>query len=54
MDAVERDIRIYFGQDGLRLVILLNGGDKHTQAADIQAAKSYWDRYKQEKRHGNR
>src|SRR5207244_12750000 len=34
--------RVYFGQDGTKLVILLCGGDKRTQNADIKAAKAYW------------
>ena len=30
--------RVYFKKQGRDLVILLAGGDKHTQAADIRAA----------------
>src|SRR5438874_5611113 len=30
--------RVYFGQDGPVLIILLCGGDKRTQAADIETA----------------
>ena len=41
--------RVYFVQRGTKLVILLAGGDKRTQAADIQTAKAYWVRYKLEK-----
>lgn len=33
--------RVYIGQDGLRL-ILLWGGTKRTQAADIKKAQEYW------------
>jgi len=33
--------RIYFGKDGDRLVILLAGGTKKRQDADIAAAKEY-------------
>ena len=33
--------RIYFGKDGDRLVILLAGGTKKRQDADITAAKSH-------------
>ena len=31
--------RVYFGQDGDQLVILLMGGDKSTQEKDIRIAK---------------
>jgi len=31
--------RVYFGQRGQTLVILLAGGDKHTQDQDIQTAR---------------
>ena len=34
--------RVYFGQDGDSLVILLCGGDKATQDRDIDRAKAYW------------
>jgi putative addiction module killer protein len=42
--------RVYFGQDGPTLVILLNGGDKSTQDEDIETAKAYWQAYKKEQR----
>jgi len=32
--------RVYFRQKGARIVILLCGGDKSTQAADIRQAKA--------------
>ena len=38
--------RIYFGQDGETLVILLCGGDKSSQAADIKNANKFWADYK--------
>jgi putative addiction module killer protein len=38
--------RVYFGQDGDVLVILLCGGDKRTQTRDIATAKQYWQTYK--------
>jgi putative addiction module killer protein len=41
--------RVYFGQEGNELVILLCGGDKNTQNADIKTAKQYWANYKAEK-----
>lgn len=34
--------RIYFGQIGLTIVLLLCGGDKSTQEQDIIKAKQYW------------
>ena len=42
--------RIYFGKDGERLVILLGGGSKKRQQADIQAAIALWQEYKDRKR----
>ena len=41
--------RVYFGKDGSELVILLHGGHKKTQAADIKAAKVLWKDYKARK-----
>ena len=37
--------RVYFGREGATLVILLGGGDKRRQAADIAAAIERWRRY---------
>jgi putative addiction module killer protein len=42
--------RIYFGWDGERLVILLGGGTKRRQQADIAAAHALWQEYKERKR----
>lgn len=42
--------RIYFGKDGERLVILLGGGTKRRQQADIDAAHALWTEYKKRKR----
>jgi len=42
--------RVYFAQDGLKLVILLTGGDKSTQDKDIATAKKYWADYKTRKK----
>lgn len=39
--------RVYFGQDGETWVVLLVGGDKRTQAKDIQTAKLCWQDYKE-------
>jgi len=37
--------RIYFGQIGLTIVLLLCGGDKSTQKQDISKAKEFWRDY---------
>lgn len=41
--------RIYFGQEGDELVILLGGGAKKTQEKDIQIARMLWAEYKRTK-----
>ena len=41
--------RLYFGQDGATLVLLLVGGSKGTQAEDIRRAQQYWRDYLGEK-----
>ncbi len=38
--------RIYFGQDGAVLVVLLGGGTKKGQNADIRLAQQWWRDYK--------
>jgi putative addiction module killer protein len=38
--------RVYFGRDGEKLVILLAGGTKKRQQADIVAAQERWSDYK--------
>lgn len=42
--------RVYFGQDGEELVILLVGGSKKRQAKDIEQAKGLWAEYKARKK----
>ncbi len=42
--------RVYFGQVGASLVILLCGGDKGTQTKDIKTARKHWANYR--RRHG--
>jgi putative addiction module killer protein len=37
--------RIYFGQDGHTLIILLCAGSKRNQKKDIDQAKRYWSDY---------
>lgn len=41
--------RIYLGRDGETLVILLGGGTKQRQQADIERAKAMWAEYKARK-----
>jgi putative addiction module killer protein len=42
--------RVYFAKDGEALIILLGGGSKKRQSADISAALSCWQDYKRRKR----
>lgn len=44
--------RVYFGEDGNTLVLLLCGGDKSSQQRDISGAHAYWQDY-QERRGGD-
>jgi putative addiction module killer protein len=39
--------RVYFGREGGSIVILLCGGDKSTQARDIERAQDYWRDYRE-------
>src|SRR5271168_687681 len=38
--------RLYLGRDGEKLVLLLTGGTKRQQDADIEWAKELWTEYK--------
>ena len=38
--------RIYCGMDGHKIIILLCGGDKHSQDKDIRKALNHWADYK--------
>ncbi|MGD9743057.1 MAG: type II toxin-antitoxin system RelE/ParE family toxin [Dongiaceae bacterium] len=44
--------RVYFGRQGAELVILLAGGTKKRQQADITTAQERWADYKRRKRMG--
>lgn len=37
--------RIYYGEDGDSIILLLSGGDKDTQSKDIKKAQQYWQDY---------
>jgi putative addiction module killer protein len=39
--------RVYYGEDGDILVVLLCGGDKKSQGKDITLAQQYWQEYQQ-------
>lgn len=45
--------RVYFGKQGGQLIILLGGGTKKRQQADIARAKHLWKQYKKRKRTGD-
>lgn len=38
--------RVYFAEEGLKVILLLIGGDKSTQAKDIKTAKRYLQQYR--------
>lgn len=42
--------RIYFGNDGEKIVVLLGGGTKKRQQGDIQIAQNRWKDYKRRKK----
>ena len=42
--------RVYLGEDGKNLVILLGGGTKRQQQKDIDRAKQLWKEYKRRKK----
>ncbi|MFH6568306.1 type II toxin-antitoxin system RelE/ParE family toxin [Pseudomonas kulmbachensis] len=41
--------RLYYAQDGKKLVLLLLGGDKRQQQADIDKAVRCWNAYQKRK-----
>jgi putative addiction module killer protein len=42
--------RVYFGRDGEQVVLLLGGGDKSSQARDMEKAKAAWNDYRSKDR----
>jgi putative addiction module killer protein len=46
-------IRVYIGQDGDTLIILLAGGTKRRQQKDIETAKARWKDYKRRRKEEN-
>lgn len=46
------EYRVYYGREGLSVVVLLGGGAKRTQTADIVAAQKCWKRYLDAKTNG--
>jgi putative addiction module killer protein len=42
--------RVYYAQEGKNVVLLLCGGSKHTQTADIKEAVRYWRDYQRRKK----
>jgi len=38
-------LRVYFGRRGRTVIVLVGGGDKSTQARDIQRAKQLWEAF---------
>ena len=38
-------LRVYYGLDGPKVVVLIGGGDKSTQSQDIRNAQKLWEEY---------
>ena len=39
--------RIYFGEVGDTLIVLLRGGEKSSQEKNVRQAKAYWKQYQE-------
>jgi hypothetical protein len=46
--------RVYFGRDGEAVIVLLCGGDKRRQNADIERAVALWQEYGDRKKRDSR
>jgi putative addiction module killer protein len=46
--------RVYYGRDGSALIVLLIGGDKRKQRADINKAVELWQQYQSRKKSSRR
>jgi putative addiction module killer protein len=42
--------RVYYAQESGTIVLLLSGGSKRTQSADIEDAVEYWRDYQRRKK----
>lgn len=42
--------RVYYARSGLTILLLLGGGDKTTQGADIRHAQAAWEDYQRSRR----
>jgi putative addiction module killer protein len=47
-------LRVYLARDGVDVILLLGGGDKHRQQADIDLALERWEQYKRRKKEGKK
>ena len=47
-------LRIYYGREGAAVILLLCGGDKSTQRADIARASQMWREYREGAKDGNK
>ena len=45
--------RIYYGQSGKEIILLLSGGEKKRQQSDIKQAQQYWADYRRRENEGN-